>query len=324
MKAAAPSDAGDSSKESSLSAPLPSSERPCSSTWAPSTCNRVPVPIKAACFELQLSAPAFIPCTAQSRDIGATQATSTASSPKAQDQSLSEVPRGVTKRKVSQKARGAWRVYTDGNVGNGASLNDWRAQIKLLGHCETFATFEQHWGKHLDMLQDDGALRVFRSGIEPAWEDVANTGHGAGKWTIVLPKDVSKIAFRWVLKRLMEDVSMEGVNGVISMCKGGLHVLQLWTRPHAAAGDGDPHHLQVLLHELSNECAAATLSATFKLHPLGQGKTAVKGKPTRCLRKARIVDEVVAGPNEDSDYEISPELAPIAGNESPQELVLTS
>lgn len=163
--------------------------------------------------------------------------------------------------------------------------------MKVLGKCTTRSAFEKSFGRRANSLRRDVALRVFRSNVEPVWEDPANVGNGCGKWTVVLPSETaSSKAFRHVLTELMGD-GLKGVNGVITMCKRSTHVLLLWTQAHDLSNnrENDPYAVKSLVERIS-EAVGVSLKASFRAHPTAN-------KVTKTIKETQ--QNVVA---EDSDY----------------------
>merc|ERR1711907_234795 len=168
-----------------------------------------------------------------------------------------------------------WQCYADEKSlkdANKLSKQEFTEKIKLLGSCTSMGTFETAFGKQLDSLKRGMGMRVFKEGIEPVWEDPANTGYGAGKWVTVLPdKDSAKAAFRFTLAALMQN-RLPGINGAICTCKCGMHVLIVWTAPYAfdTAGD-DPFGMRKFVHSMSESLRVA-LTTVFK-HHAGNGRS---------------------------------------------------
>jgi len=250
---------------------------------------RVPTGIKAAAFELKVHSEPYVPTTeAQTQPQGQLEHQDTAL-PCAAKENVPPKPLPIkTKRKSSDRVREDFSVYIDVRNSNGT---DWGSHMKLLGHCDTAHVFEKRFGKSVHTLRPDLAIRVFRTGIAPAWEDPANSGHGAGRWTIMMPTGaVSKSGFRFVMKSLM-DGELPGVNGAITTCKRGLHMLILWTKAvEEEADEQDPYDVQSLVQKLPVACEVS-LSAVFKAHQ----STPVKPLKARkgLLKKKRVSQKVV-------------------------------
>lgn len=195
----------------------------------------------------------------------------------------------VSKRKRAQRAT-SWTVHTDIKVHkDGTSRKEFQTKIKVLGNCTTKTAFEKNFGRYANSMRRDVALRVFRSDVEPIWEDPANIGNGCGKWTIVLPNEAtSRKAFRHVLTELMGD-ALKGVNGVITMCKRSTHVLLLWTQAHEQSTnrENDPYAVKSLVARIS-KAVRVPLKAIFKAHP-------TSSKPAKSIKENRQVAE-------ESDY----------------------
>lgn len=126
-------------------------------------------------------------------------------------------------------------------------------------------SFESRHGHVLDEGRRTSALRVFRSDVQPKWEDPGNSGHGAGKWTVAVRDEaVSRAAFRLALEAMME--GMAGVNGLISSSKRGLHMLVLWTQPHGtSSGEQDFFGIRSLIEHIS-QTLMVSLPVKFKAH----------------------------------------------------------
>jgi len=182
------------------------------------------------------------------------------------------------------------------------SAEDFQDKMKHHGSCSTINAFERQFGKRLNSLRREVGMRVFRDCVRPAWEDPANGGRGAGKWTIVLPdEEKSKAAFRATLAILMAE-NCVGVNGVISIHRRGIHVLMLWTQSHEQAFK-DVFNVRPLVARVAEEIGVP-LSASFKLH------ASTKSKLIKDERKG-------ASGVEDSDYEASPALNGQVGKAEP-------
>jgi len=164
-----------------------------------------------------------------------------------------------------------WRVYMGkAAVKNGMSKEAFEGGLKLLGRCSSVKAFELRFGSLLDKMRRETALHVFRGNVRPLWEDAANAGRSAGKWTILLPGAVElRKMCRAVLLELMTDSSaalMNGVNGMIVTCKRGRHMLVLWTRGHDSGIRHDVFDVRQLIAQASQTVGIPACSATFKPH----------------------------------------------------------
>lgn len=174
------------------------------------------------------------------------------------------------------------------------SRHEFETKTKLLGKCSNKDGFEKHFGKRLATLRRDMALRVFRTEVQPMWEDPGNEGSNAGKWTVVLPdQTISRAAFREVLGEFTRD-ELRGVNGVITMCKRSTHVLLLWTEAHdQPRRDADPFEVRALVDRVS-KAVGVELKVSFRLH----AKAMAKNQSV----KAQVVEPATAAAPEESDY----------------------
>jgi len=216
---------------------------------------------------------------------------------------LATSKRNRKKRRARPTRPSTWRVHMDVKAAkSGISKDAFQGKIKAMGKVVSLSTFEKQYGKCLNTLRRDIALRVFREDIEPVWEAPANTGRGAGAWTMVLPDEAtSKAAFRAVLAEMMGP-GLPGVNGAITSCKRGTHVLLLWT----AADEGkDSYHMEALAERVS-EKAGVPLRITFKTHAKkiakNVGSTAGAKTTAQLAKNTERRRSVVS----DSDYESTP------------------
>lgn len=216
-------------------------------------------------------------------------------------------------------------------------------QMQCLGGFSTKDVFDKRFTLQLEQLPPSLALRIFRSGVKPVWEDPANCGQGAGKWIIQGEnEEVVTAAFDAVLEKLSaQSDDIEGINGCIFVCKRGQHVLMLWTRAHPPGthrSEEDPYHVQQLVTEISQQIGFP-LSASFKQH----GKKGRKG--TRSVPSSPMLhgkrqfspqlcpsaphSPIKSPSRQDSDYSFSPSpkmspmlLASDPIQEHPEELVV--
>jgi len=169
-----------------------------------------------------------------------------------------------------------------------------QGRLSVLGTFNTSSQFESRFNDKLEKLPQGLALRVFRQGIQPLWEDAQNSGRGAGKWILIGgTKPAMRAAFRSILQKMCAG-QLPGVNGAVSVRKRGQDVVMLWTRaPYGQETNLiDPFGIQLLTADLSSE-VSTPLEAGFKTH----GKF---GKKIVCKKYQAI----------DSDYELSPDLHP--------------
>jgi len=214
---------------------------------------------------------------------------------------------------MSPASRPGFCVHLDVNsthdLDRDMAKNAWQKQMKAVGKCNSTAGFEQTYGKRLDSLRRDIALRVFRADVEPVWEDPANSGRGAGKWTMVLPDGkTSKAAFRAVLGEMMGPEELQGVNGAISMCRRSTHVLLLWTAASEPGMGRDPFKIAELAERLSQKIGGQPLKFTFKPHTKKQAF--VKGPEP-------VAEAATEAVTSDSDYEGSTTPSSLSESSSP-------
>ena len=295
---------------------LPAWERPAPGVQAP----RVPPAIKVACFELSVQAPEFVlpqrMAEPDSRSRAATvmgpapALSAAATRPRASSETVLQASSGRGKR----PHRCTWSVFVDaptkGSRGTALSLDQFQGRLRHLGDFEALGEFRRQYGSRLETTRNDEALRVFEAGIEPTWEDPANNGIGAGKWTIMCPdKETAKQIFGEVFAAMCpkEGPGMHGINGIVSVRKRGQDMVQLWSRAHKTRTD-DPFGVRLMVGRIEGQ-VGTKLGASFKPH-------AAKAKK----RHKKMLEPVPS--MEDSDYEVSPDMCGHPGVLEPHEFTL--
>lgn len=229
--------------------PLPASACPLAPAWGRPVSNgrqaiRVPAAIKVACFELSVQAPEFVlplkkpesrepeSREPESREPESLARTTTVQALAPAITAISTRARASTEFVVQAKSgrgkrnhrdhrgpRGTWSVFVDappkGPKATALSSDQFQGRLRYLGDFEALEEFTRRYGARLETTRNDEALRVFEAGIEPTWEDPANTGWGAGKWTVMCPsKEMAKRVFGEVLAAMCPKEGRRGVDGV--------------------------------------------------------------------------------------------------------------
>ena len=138
-------------------------------------------------------------------------------------------------------------------------------------------------------LWREAGMRVFRADVEPKWEDAANTGHGAGKWTSVMPDEAAaKAAYRVVLGEMMGE-GVPGVNGAILAYKRGKFLLVLWTASHEAENMAEDVFRVRGLMALVSEMLGVPLRLKFSPHAASSlGNAVVEKIQSEMVKGARF------------------------------------
>jgi len=124
------------------------------------------------------------------------------------------------------------------------------SQLQPRGDCKSFAEFNKRFGRSL-YLRESTMLAVFRSDVKPSHSDPANRGHGAGQWTTTV-KDESAAHFLFRTALMTGMLGFEGINGILLLKQGELHLVVLWTRAHQAPQEEmDVFGLQYLVDKVS-------------------------------------------------------------------------
>uniref|UniRef100_A0A6U4ILI6 EIF-4F 25 kDa subunit n=1 Tax=Hemiselmis andersenii TaxID=464988 RepID=A0A6U4ILI6_HEMAN len=136
---------------------------------------------------------------------------------------------------VKHPLQNAWVLWFDNPVKR-LGARDWSSNLKKVA---TFDMVEDFWGvlnnvRPPSRLNPGSNYHIFKSGIEPMWEHVAN--QAGGKWTYSIPKKDGKklIDDLWlytILAMIGEnfDCGHELCGAVISLRKAGDRVA-VWTR----------------------------------------------------------------------------------------------
>mmetsp|Transcript_10868 Transcript_10868/g.26921 ORF Transcript_10868/g.26921 Transcript_10868/m.26921 type:complete len:230 (-) Transcript_10868:64-753(-) len=136
---------------------------------------------------------------------------------------------------VKHPLQNAWVLWFDNPVKR-LGARDWSSNLKKVA---TFDMVEDFWGvlnnvRPPSRLNPGSNYHIFKSGIEPMWEHVAN--QAGGKWTYSIPKKDGKkvIDDMWLYSALALigenlDSGEELCGAVISLRKAGDRVA-VWTR----------------------------------------------------------------------------------------------
>ena len=105
---------------------------------------------------------------------------------------------------------------------------------------DSFQTIEKFWSIFNNILlpsefQHGVNLHLFKSQIEPKWEDVNNSK--GGKWMLIVPKQIDIFINKLWEKTLVtlvggiyDDIYMENINGVVLSVRKTAIKIAIWTR----------------------------------------------------------------------------------------------
>eukprot|EP01132_Coremiostelium_polycephalum_P006612 gene6612-8183_t len=150
-----------------------------------------------------------------------------------------------------------WVFYYDEGVPKGQICDDWSSLIKNLGSFKTVQGFWGYWDNIVDtsFFPDGANLRLFKSGIEPMWEDPSNTA--GGKWTLMVHKDQSStIVIRTLLALIGEQLEYSiDICGFVLSVRSNRHIISVWNK----SGDN-----QEIIDKTTSELSAFTVGKLFK------------------------------------------------------------
>jgi len=196
------------------------------------------------------------------------------------------------------------------DVEKGMSQIAFQGRIEHTGGFQTIEEFQKRFGHRFLHPRDGMALRIFKSGIQPLWEDQMNRGARSGKWVIQSScKWVLMLAtFRRILGQMVSG-KLTGVNGIISKVRRGKHMVMLWTQAHTSKSD-DPFDIRQMVADIAKQIGVE-LSVSFKSHKKGHKKkqsNSASSSPMSSPMSSPLLSYT------DSDYDNSPLLSPILGS----------
>jgi len=139
---------------------------------------------------------------------------------------------------VKHPLQNSWTLWYD-NPGKRTNPNSWADHLKKI---TTFDTVEDFWCmfnhlKPASALMPGSNYHLFKSGIEPKWEDAANSR--GGKWTITVPSGKNKMSLDqiWlyaVLACIGETLDCpDEVCGIVVSARRAGDRVQLWSKDAA-------------------------------------------------------------------------------------------
>ena len=201
-----------------------------------------------------------------------------------------------------------WTDYMPTDLEKGMSQIAFQGRIEHTGGFQSIEEFQKRFGHRFLHPREGMALRVFRSGIQPLWEDQANRGARSGKWVIQSScKWVLMLAtFRRILGRMVSG-EVTGINGIISKVRRGKHMVMLWTQAHTSKSD-DPFEIRQMVADIATQIGVE-LSVSFKSHKGHKKKSNSATSSPMCSPMSSPLLSYT-----DSDYDNSPVLSPILGS----------
>jgi len=138
---------------------------------------------------------------------------------------------------ISHPLKFGWTLWYDAQLSGGKRPGGtWGDNIKEVF---TFSTVEDFWRLYNNLvlpsqLQQGSTYSLFKSGIEPKWEDPAN--EKGGKWTVIIQKQKGVLDRMWLwlmmacIGQVLEEEGMENICGAVVNVRRGQDKLCLWTR----------------------------------------------------------------------------------------------
>eukprot|EP01120_Amphizonella_sp_Union-15-10_P015400 TRINITY_DN7922_c0_g1_i1.p1 TRINITY_DN7922_c0_g1~~TRINITY_DN7922_c0_g1_i1.p1 ORF type:complete len:389 (-),score=73.31 TRINITY_DN7922_c0_g1_i1:52-1113(-) len=153
---------------------------------------------------------------------------------------MTEEKQSQTERESEEEFEHEWVFYWDERQRKGIDGKTFNQSTKKLGDFRTVQGFWKYWN-NIDMnkLPPNSNLRLFKKGIEPAWEDPANAK--GGKWVITVPnKETTNYWLKLVLSLIGEQFrnSADLCGAVLAIRGQGFNSIQLWNR--------DSHNTQII------------------------------------------------------------------------------
>jgi translation initiation factor 4E len=134
---------------------------------------------------------------------------------------------------IKHPLQNSWTLWFD-NPGHKTNSKNWSQNLKQVF---TFASVEDFWGLFNNIVPASqlplgSNYHLFKTGIEPKWEDVANAN--GGKWTVQFPaKQRANLDQMWlfaILAIIGEDfMDSDKINGLVMSVRKQQDKLSLWT-----------------------------------------------------------------------------------------------
>jgi translation initiation factor 4E len=141
-------------------------------------------------------------------------------------------PNTVDWQKREIQLESEWTFYFELGQPKGMTKEAYEDNMKTLGSFHTVQDFWRYWNNMADVtkLPENSNLRLFKYGIRPTWEDVAN--QRGGKYTIICPKeDTMPIWMNLVLSVIGSQFSyMDDVCGVVLSVRAKDNLINLWNK----------------------------------------------------------------------------------------------
>ncbi|GAM20935.1 hypothetical protein SAMD00019534_041100 [Acytostelium subglobosum LB1] len=150
-----------------------------------------------------------------------------------------------------------WVFYYDEGAPKGSTCENYQSYVKNLGSFNSVQGFWRYWNNLLDvsLLPQNANLRLFKSGVDPTWEDPAN--QNGGKWTLMCsPDQASNIVMRTILTLIGEQLEYStDICGFVLSVRPNRHVVNIWNK----TGDN-----QEIIDRTSSELSSFILGKSFK------------------------------------------------------------
>jgi len=208
----------------------------------------------------------------------------------------------------------AWKVFYDCMDERGMKSQHFVDSMCVLGSFDTMCEFSSHYGGKIHLISNNATLRVFKSNVQPVWEDPANSGPGAGKWSCFVPNKRSSVAAFQALLEAMVQGNLPCANGLVLCRRNRQHMVVVWTSSGCSSMAEQKAAIQSTLREL---VPAPKLS--FKSHKRAKNRNMKEEflcllQDGRHARTASLEVHIDLPGFADSDYspahseELSPEL----------------
>jgi len=156
-----------------------------------------------------------------------------------------------------------FKVYYDCTTERGLRSESFVEGLSVLGSFDTKQQFEAQFGQKLHLLSPLATLRVFHAHVQPAWEDIANFGVGAGQYMLSEPSAKHANSVFLHLMEALTGGALGFANGLLRRKRFGTQVVCVWT---ASCQDANSEAQRAQLLAALPPYLQSSTKITFRAH----------------------------------------------------------
>jgi len=178
-----------------------------------------------------------------------------------------------------------FKVYYDCTTDRGLRSESFVEGLSVLGSFDTKDQFEAQFGRKLHLLSPLATLRVFHAHVQPAWEDIANFGVGAGQYVLSEPSAKHANAAFLHLIEALTGGALGFANGLLRRKRFGTQVVCVWI---ASGQDTNSEAQRAQLLAVLPPCLQSGTKISFRAHRRACKENAKMGARSRHARTASL------------------------------------